>query len=275
MKARTPVIPRQGTNLFLFAWALLFAIEGRAASLVCNFADEQRKALRNVEVQLEASGSTQPVYQRSDKNGEAIFRGLKPGGYELRAQLKDHVPLRWEVTVAEDQKLALTLMTQKRFEALDQEAGQAINNRDFTKAQEILEKLLAAYPGDAVLHDNLGRAYAGQLQEEKALAEAEKAARLDPSYAGSKQTIEAFILRARGDKALGNREFAVAAELFGRLTKLDPKNADGYYGMALAYGHMENYKQALAAINSALALDPQNNAYLKVKEILQKGAGVQ
>lgn len=266
-------IPGSARSLFLSVWALLFAIDACAASLVCTFADEQGKALQNVETQLVAAGGGEPKYQKSEEDGRAIFRSLEAGVYELRAQLKDHVPLRWEVTISEDQKLALTLMTRKRFETLDHEAGQAINARDFTKAEGILQKLLAVYPEDAVLHDNLGRAYAGQLKEDKALAEAEKAARLYPQSSGSKRTIELFILRERGEKALKSRDLAAAAESFDKLVMLDPNNAEGYYGLALAYGHLENYKQALPAINRALALDPQNNAYLKVKEVLEKGAG--
>lgn len=65
--------------------------------------------------------------------------------------------------------MALTLMATKELARLDQESVQAINNREYDKAIEILQRLLLAYPEDAVLHDNLARAYAGQLEEEKAL----------------------------------------------------------------------------------------------------------
>ncbi|MBZ5564993.1 MAG: tetratricopeptide repeat protein [Acidobacteriia bacterium] len=259
-------------SFFLSVCALLLATDGLAASLVCSFADEQGKALRNVAIQVVSAEGGEPRYQRSDKHGQAIFKSLKAGVYELRAQLKDHVPLRWEVTISEDKNLALTLMTGKGFETLDQEAGQAINNRDFNKAQGVLQKLVAAYPEDAVLHHGLGRAYAGQLQEDKALAEAEKAARLDSQYSDAKRITELFILRERGERALEGRDFAAAAEFFEKMIKLDPKDAEAYYGMALAYGHLENYQKALPAINRAVTLDPQNSAYLKVKEILEGNA---
>ncbi len=272
MRVRIKTIPRLAGRLFLSVCALLLATDALAASLVCSFADEQGKALRNVEIQLVNAGGEEPKYQRSGKNGRAIFGSVKAGVYELRAQLKDHVPLKWEVTISEDKELVLTLMSRKGFETLDQEAGQAINNREFDKAQGILQKLLAAYPEDAVLHHNLGRAYAGQLLEDKALAEAEKAARLDPQYSDAKSITELFMLRERGERALEIRDFAAAAEFFEKMIKLDPKNAEAYYGMALAYGHLENYQKALPAINRAVALDPQNNAYLKVKEILEGNA---
>lgn len=57
--------------------------------------------------------------------------------------------------------------------------------------------------------------------------------------------------------------------------KLDPKSAEGYYGMALADGHAGDFKKALPAIDKAVELDPRNDTYLKVKEILVNNGGGQ
>ena len=262
-------------SLLFSTVALLLAVNARAAALMCTFADEQGRVLRSVEVQLTLIGTELSQHEKSDKKGQVVFKNLSPGTYGLHAQLKDHVPLSRNVEVANDQTFSLTLMTRKGFDHLELEADHAINTGEFSKAAGILENLVAAYPLDPVLHDNLGRAYAGMLDEEKALAEARKAAQLDPRFSGSQMEIERFILRQQGQKALESRDFAKAAGLFERLAKLDPKNAEAYYGMALAYGHQQDYTKALPAIRKAIELDPQNDAYLKVKGILEANAHAQ
>ena len=77
------------------------------------------------------------------------------------------------------------------------------------------------------------------------------------------------MLRARGEKALQNQDFAMAAGLFEKWTKLDPQNGKAYYALALAYGHQRDFKLALAAIDKALELEPQNASYSKVKAVLE------
>jgi tetratricopeptide (TPR) repeat protein len=268
-----PLITQLGIASFV-GLAISFALEARNVSLVCKFTDQQGKALRNVESQLTLAGTEDHLYQKSDKNGRLSFRNLKTGSYELRAQLKDHVPLKLTVPMTDDRTMTFTLMTRDEFGALEQEAIQAVKAQEFSKAAAIFEKLLTAYPEDAALHDNLGRCYAGLLEEDKAFAEAEKAARLDPQFSNSKKDVESFILRGRGQKALQDKDFAAASRFFDQWIQLDPKNPEAYYGSALAYGHQDKFKEAIAAINRALELDPQNGSYLKVKAILERNASV-
>lgn len=244
----------------------------QASSLVCRFADEEGKLLRDVQTQLTPAGKEEHQFQKSDKKGEAVFRDLKPGEFELLAQLKGHAPLKWSVQFSADQTLELTLMTQQGFERMDKEATDAINGQQYSKAVAILDKLLKAYPLDAQSHDHLARAYAGMGDEDKALAEAKEATQLDPHYSDSLLEIRRFILVTRGDKALRDLDFSKAADTFESLVKLAPQDAKAYYGLALAYGHQQKFEQALSAINKALELDPQNASYQQVKTILEAHA---
>ena len=251
---------------------LIMAPQLHASSLVCKFADEQGKLLRDVQVQLTPAGKDQHQFQKSDKKGEATFRDLKPGAFELQAQLKGHVPLKWSVQFSGEQTLELTLMTQQAFERMDKEATDDINAREYSKAVAILGTLLKAYPLDAESHDHLARAYAGMGDEGQALAEAKEATELDPQYSNSLLEIRRFILLTRGEKALQNMDFPKAAEAFESLVKLAPQDAKAFYGLALAYGHQEKFQQALPAINKALELDPQNASYQQVKTVLEAHA---
>ena len=266
---------RRARNFITAILILIAAPQLYASSLVCRFADEQGKLLRDVQTQLTPAGKEEHLFQKSDKKGEAIFRDLKPGAFELLAQLKGHVPLKWSVQFSGEQTLELTLMTQQGFDRMDKEATDDINSRDYSKAVAILDKLLKVYPLDAESHDHLARAYAGMGDEDKALTEAKEATQLDPKYSDSLLEIRRFILVTRGDKALQSLDFPKAAEAFESLVKIAPQDAKAYYGLALAYGHQEKFQQALPAINKALELDPQNSSYRQVKTVLEAHAAGQ
>jgi Flp pilus assembly protein TadD len=259
--------------LFFWMITLCLLVDVRAISLNCTFVDDQGKALRNVEIRLTPVGAEAYQFKQTSKTGQADFRNLTAGSFELRAQLKEHMPLKREITISADQTLSLTLMTLKEFHGLEQKAEQAFNARDFSKALGIYEKLLATYPDDPTLHFNLARIYAALLQEDKAVAEVEKAGHLHPEFNDRKIEIERYVLLQQGQSALQSLDFKKAIDSFSKLISMDPKNAQAYYGLALAYGHQENYKEALGAINKALELDPQNKDYMNVKTILEKSAG--
>jgi tetratricopeptide (TPR) repeat protein len=244
-----------------------------AAKLRCEFHDEGGRPLKNVEVRITPVGTEEHQFKKSEKSGEAAFTGLKPGMYELRAQLGDRMPAKREVRVDGDQTVDQTLLTQKEFDQIEKDARDAANSEDFSKAISLLEKLSADYPDDALTHQSLGLAYAGQQQEDKALAEAAKAAELDTQFAGSRDLVQAFLLRERGQSALKGQNYPAAIEAFEKWVRIQPQNAQAEYALALAYGHQGQYPQALAAIDKALELAPQNESYRKVKQILENNAG--
>jgi tetratricopeptide (TPR) repeat protein len=259
-------------NLCIAVAILLVGPPLRAASLVCRFSDEQGKVLSNVETQLTRDGSEKHLSQKSNKKGEAIFHDLTPGAFELRAQLKNHMPLKWSVQFSQEQTLELTLMTQDSFDRIDKEAADEINGAQFPKAAATLENLLKTYPMDAELHDHLALAYAGMGDEGKALAQGKEAAQLDPQFSDSPGGAERLLLLVRGDDALQNQDFPKAEEALASLVKIAPQDAKAYYGLALAYGHQEKFQLALPAINRAVELDPQNATYRQVKAVLEAHA---
>ena len=105
------------------------------------------------------------------------------------------------------------------------------------------------------------------------MAEAAKAAQLDPQFANSHDQVQGILLRERGQNALKSQDFTAAADAFEKWVQLDPKNERAYYGLALAYGHHGKIPQALAAVDKALELSPQNDSYRTVKQILEANAG--
>ena len=53
---------------------------------------------------------------------------------------------------------------------------------------------------------------------------------------------------------------------------VDPQNAPAFYGLALSLGHQQKYPEALAAVNQAIKLAPNEQQYQKVKEMLEINA---
>lgn len=255
--------------------AATFAISlARADSLTLQFADEKGTPLRNVQVQITNLETKSTKQKKTNKEGRIQFGDLTPGTYELRAQLKGFAPIRESLQVADSVQIRKVLADKKWLDSSEAAAVQAINTKEFSKAAATLEEVLQYLPQDAKIHELLARAYAGLLEEDKALKHAELAAKLDPDSRGTPQEVQTYILRELGQKALLGKDFPEATRYFKRLVAIDPQSAEAFYGLALAYGHQQNHEEALAAIDQALRLAPQNEMYQKVKEMLLINAGV-
>ena len=190
----------------------------------------------------------------------------------VQAQLEGYLPFKVMIKIHAAEHLRRVLLKKKEFEDLEKEALESLGNHDFETAIQGLERLSNHYPEDATLHDNLARAYAGVLDEKKALAEAERAAELDPGFSSTKNEVQQLMLHTSGEKALRERDFKTAVELFDALKELDPQNPAAYEGLALGYGHQGKFEEALQAIGRALELDPENPSFEKIKEILEINA---
>ena len=100
--------------------------------------------------------------------------------------------------------------------------------QDQDKALDYYQKALAAVPGDASLHNNLGSLYADMGKIPEAQAEFQKAADLNPTGASGYYYNQGVILVNKG-------KMDDAAVALKKSTDLDPNNANAWYwyGMAL------------------------------------------
>ncbi len=265
-------------NLAILCFLLL---SFRAAShpLVCTFVDQEGDPLESVETRLvfleaESKEEVETHYQKSNAKGRADFKNLRPGSYVVQAQLEGYMPCKVVINIQAAERLQRVLLKQKEFEDQEQKALESLNSQDFKTAIQELERLSEHYPEDASLHDNLARAYAGILDEHRALAEADRAAELDPGFGATKNEVQQLMLRTSGEKALQERDFKTAVERFTALRKLDPQDPAAHEGLALAYGHQGKLEEALQAIRRALEIDPGNPSFQKIREILEVNAGI-
>ncbi len=268
---------KKAGNLVILSF-LLLGFRAESPSLVCTFVDQEGDPLESVETQLifqDAEDEEEAVpHQKSDADGRVEFMDLRPVGYVLQAQLEGYMPFKLTIQMPAAEHLHRILLKEKEFEDLENKAVESLNSQDFETAIRGLEGLLHHYPEDAALHDNLARAFAGILDEERALAEAERAAELDPDFSSTSNEVQQLMLRTFGETALKERDFKTAVARFTALRELDPENPAAHEGLALAYGHQGKLEEALDAIGRAVELDPDNPSFQKIKEVLEINAGI-
>ena len=130
------------------------------------------------------------------------------------------------------------------------------------KAVDAYQKVIAADPTNADLHNNLGSVYADMRKIPEAQAEFQKAAEMNPAGASRYYYNLGVIM-------VNSNNMDAAAQALKKCIDLDPKNADAFYwyGMALfgkatykADGSMEPVPGTLEAFQTYLQLAP-NGTY--------------
>lgn len=251
-----------------------------AASFECTFVNSKGKPIRNVEARLiprgaEEDAAKKTVYQTTGRNGQILIRGLAERPYTLEAQMKGYVSLRAGVEVAGTVQVERTLLKEKEFDQMEEQARSAINASEFRTARDLLLRMTEWYPDAPSLHENLAHAYAGLAYRKSAMKHAELAVALDPARAGLKTEVERVLLHNAGLMALHEKDSKTAQKKFAALTKIDPESAPAWHGLALAHGQQGQLKKAIELIDRALDLDPGNAEMLRLKTILKMNAGIE
>lgn len=259
---------------------LLIPYIADAETLRCTFVDKDGAMLRGVETRLtrlDASGKNagDPIYLDSDEVGVIEFRNLDPGAYRFEAQLKTFISMERTLQLQDETDLKQVLLRKKEFDQLNKEAKRALESGDYHTGIDRLVVLVAAHSDKAVLRANLARAYAGRLDQQKALAEADAAAALDAKqFSTLREELQKRMLPELGQEAMFDEDFATATAHYEALRDLDPEDPLAYQGLALSYGHLGRFKEALEAVNRAIELDPSDSQLVMIKNTLENNAAV-
>jgi tetratricopeptide (TPR) repeat protein len=242
-----------------------------AANLTIKFVDAGGKILPKVNVRITHLITKRFEEEMSDGQGQVVVAGLTDGKYELLAQLKNFFPIKEEVELTGDQALERVMLNQKFVDKANKEVSEAVEKGEYAKAAETVDRLLKLFPDSAVLHYNMAVAQAGLKNEKKVMTEIDAAIRLEPGskYQDKKRDLLRDLFRELGQIALNERDFPRAVSLYQQLVAVDPQNAAASYGLALSLGHQQKYSEALAAINQAIKLAPNEQQYQKVKDVLE------
>jgi len=238
-----------------------------------------------------------------DKLDDGVYRivarpeGLAPGLYEL-LQLRNGVQETITIQCAAGDPAkqfyfdsGSQLNNQARA-SMDLAMG-AFQKSDFAGAEKNLRDALDANPS---LPDTLYYTAVALIQQkkwdeakvilEKATVNVDALVSLPPPkdakgqimpspYAGIQQLIHNLLpqmpslkLRVEGNEAMVAKDYKLAATRFADAAKIVPNDPDTHYNLALALGQDKQYQEALAAIDKAIALKPEDKAYLDLKQRL-------
>jgi tetratricopeptide (TPR) repeat protein len=128
-------------------------------------------------------------------------------------------------------------------------------NGEMEKAFATLKHLLASRPDSADAHFNFGLLYAREgksKDEESAAAQFREALRLDANLDLARVAL--------GQVLISSRNYSDALPAIQDYTTRQPKGAQGFYALGLAYQGLKKPEAAVAAPQHAALLDPQNAA---------------
>lgn len=179
-------------------------------------------------------------------------------------------------------------------EGYARKARACLAEADSGKAVDWLQKGIAAYPGTAALHHELGRLYLREKRFEDALPGLRRAAELAPdrgvhhhhlsqALAGAGQLDEAVVAAQSavdcepnapalhnhlGMLIMRSGNLEAARLEFSRAMTLDPAFAGAHHGMSLLLEREDKLSDALAASREAMRLAPDVAVYRKRHDML-------
>ncbi|MEZ5319752.1 MAG: tetratricopeptide repeat protein [Vicinamibacterales bacterium] len=144
---------------------------------------------------------------------------------------------------------------------------------DFSKAEPVMQELIALEPNDPANHQALGRLYEDQGMYEEAEAEFKKAIDVNPSDALGYQYLASYYNR--------QGEFDKTMEAFQQRANVEPNNPEAWHTMSTFYSdkvirdkglarakQLEYVEAGLAAEDKALAINAEYHDALVYKNIL-------
>jgi len=142
----------------------------------------------------------------------------------------------------------------------------ALQQRDFQKAQELFEQIIAKDPNYKGAHFNLGLALVARGRMDDAIGEFRKEEKISPENERSYQVVAAFLARS------GRRNEAI--EEWQKLLKVDPRNRTATSSLAGLLYQEERFPEAVAVLESAVKAAPDStglqyqlgDAYIKTKQ---------
>jgi len=223
-------------------------------TVTCTVLDDSGQPVAKKDIVLTSSGGKQ-TKKKTNEQGEVKFTGVEDGAYSIA--LDGAVPGRVEVSGAD---------TPCKYNALSAATANAkisgvmdlIKERKYPEAEAEAKKVVDLMPGEATAHYALAVAYA-YTGNEQAGAEADKAAELSPDRFKDKVNLikmQAINVQAENDKKKG--DFNSAIKRYQSLQGLAPNDPTVYYNMAVTYGAMKNYDEALKNLDKVIALKPDD-----------------
>jgi tetratricopeptide (TPR) repeat protein len=246
-----------------------------AAKLKIRLFDEQGNPVGEANAKLINSEAKKDWSKKASKKGELVFDGLPAGDYTFLAQKAGFLDRKMDGIKIEDADvdLDLKLVTKDTMVKAEAAGNEAFAKKDFKTALDNYEQILKYAPNSATTWSNVAKSHAMLSEWDLAIEAINKAANLDPAqFTDMAKQFEIMRHYQLGDKALNEKEFAVAETELTKAHELDPSNPDILYMLALCKGHMKKYTDAIKYCEEAIKLRPTDTASTELLKILKHNA---
>ncbi len=263
-----------------FVILLSFALHSSllmSATLKVQVVDHQQKALDKVSTKLVNLKSGDEATPKTYKKGVATFVDVDTGDYQVFAILGEHRSAKSSMlSISEkDVNLTLVLPSEEEYQKVERAGNAAFEQQNYEEAQALYEKALSWSPWDSGMGYNLSRVYVRQGDSNKARGVARNISKYEIKEPEKiEQEVMAGVNFEEGRMALEKRDFGKAISSMKEALKAEPDNADACHALALAYGHLGNYPEAIKNINEALRLRPGDANFKQVKGLLEHNAEI-
>ena len=129
------------------------------------------------------------------------------------------------------------------------EATQANADNNAVKAVELCEQLVQKFPNDKRAHQTMGFFYGGQNEDDKAIAEYEKALEIDKDFAP--------VYNSLGYAYIQKEEYEKSEEAFKNYIRLIPDEANPHDSIADLYTRMGRHEDAIEHFKKSVELNPR------------------
>src|SRR5688572_5003958 len=290
-------------SLAVFGGLLVGATQLRAESaLDIKCVDGSGNAVSNARVFLQHLNAGKWRDKRADGKGTTAFDKLEDGLYRVVGRKEGFEPAFFEfISLKGPAKQSVTLQfkpgdPQKQIyfesQAMQQKSGellmqgaQGLQANKFAEAEKLLRESLELYPSNPEAHYTLGIALLQQEKWQPAEESLKKAAELatvfmqlpqqgagQNPYQELKQRADMVLgkfanlkLRVEADKALQEKRFDEAIAKYREELKTD-KDPGLLHNLSVALAQVRKYDEAVAALDEAIQLKPQEAAYQNLKK---------
>jgi tetratricopeptide (TPR) repeat protein len=288
--------------LAVLALALPALAENNTMDIKC--VDQSGKAISGIKVQLQHINTNKWKDKKSDANGVAAFNKLDDGVYRVLARKEGFAPAFYEFVKlqgAAQRSVNLAFepgspetkvyfedqaVNQRAYDFLGQ-GVQALQAKKFEESEKLLFESLRINPSNPEALFNLAIAQVQQKKWDPAseafkrcvdtialVSELQKAQgqpgnmfeEMGQRAAGLLKILPAFKLRSEADEASSQKKFDVAIAKYQEALKVDDKDPDLYYNLALAQANAQQYDDALVAADKAVQLQPAEGQYRELKK---------
>jgi len=151
--------------------------------------------------------------------------------------------------------IAVSFLTRPSVETLFNKGKEQFEAQNFTESVKYFSKAIKRNSGNAEFYAWRGRAFYELKKHEAAIADFKEATRVAPKMA----EYHSRLGEVYSDTAVKNYDGAVTA--YTQAIKLEPDNANHYFGRAGAHSGKKSYSAAIDDFTQAIRLDPRDARY--------------